>query len=74
MKASPRAVWRVSALITDPWFREVNNKILSFSVKLHRRETIVRSAGVVKVYSFLIEHLEAPLCYKLRVICIVCFS
>lgn len=74
MKASPRAVWHMSALITDPCFREVNNKILSISVKLQGRETIARSAGIVKVYSFLVEHLEAPLCYRLCVIRIVCFS
>lgn len=73
MKASPWALWHMRALITDPWFREVNNKILSFSVKLQGRETIA-TAGIVKVYSFPIEHLEASLCYKLCVMCIVCFS
>lgn len=34
MKISPQAVWHMRALITDPSFREVNNKILSFTVKL----------------------------------------
>lgn len=34
MKISPRAVWHVRALITDPCFREVNTEILSFPVKL----------------------------------------